>query len=169
MPKRGPIGSYGPNQALWAHVWAKNGPETPRNATGFGSARPEQEILSETLNTPWLSPFCPSRRASSACQSVVLSVPMAKTRHSGRMFGRKWPETRPNSDQRDPNRKFCLKLYTHPGGPQIATSFFFFCLSRRTSRACQSVVLSVPMAKTRHSGRMFGRKRLENGPKRHEI
>jgi hypothetical protein len=28
MPKCGAIGSYGQNQALWAHVWAKNGPET---------------------------------------------------------------------------------------------------------------------------------------------
>jgi hypothetical protein len=46
---------YGPNQALWAHIWAENGPETPENATGFGSARPEQEILSETLNTPRLA------------------------------------------------------------------------------------------------------------------
>ena len=28
MPKRGPIGSYGQNQALRAHVWAENGPKT---------------------------------------------------------------------------------------------------------------------------------------------
>jgi hypothetical protein len=39
---------------------------------------------------------------------------MAKTRHSGCMFGRKTarkrPETRPDSDQRDPNMQFCLKL-----------------------------------------------------------
>jgi hypothetical protein len=28
-------------------------------------------------------------------------------------------ETRPNSDRRDPNRKFCLKLKTHQGWPEI--------------------------------------------------
>ena len=28
MPKCGPIGSYGQNQALWAHIWAENGPKT---------------------------------------------------------------------------------------------------------------------------------------------
>jgi hypothetical protein len=28
MPKYGPIGSYGQNQAIWALVMAKNGPKT---------------------------------------------------------------------------------------------------------------------------------------------
>ena len=28
MPKCGPIGLCGQNQALWAHVWAENGPKT---------------------------------------------------------------------------------------------------------------------------------------------
>jgi hypothetical protein len=28
MPKLVPIGSYGQNQALWAHVFATNGPKT---------------------------------------------------------------------------------------------------------------------------------------------
>ena len=55
MPKCGPIGLYGQNEALQARVWAKNDPETARNATGFGSAQPEHEILSETLNTPRLT------------------------------------------------------------------------------------------------------------------
>ena len=39
MPKCGSIGSYGQNQALWAHVWAENGPKTARIATGL--ARPD--------------------------------------------------------------------------------------------------------------------------------
>ena len=46
-----------PNQALRAHIWAKNGPKTA--------------------------------------------------------------ETRPDSDQRDPNKKLCLKLKTHPGWPEM--------------------------------------------------
>jgi hypothetical protein len=55
MSKCGPIGSYGQSQALRAHVWAT----MARNATVFGSKRPEQEILCETLNTPRLTPNCP--------------------------------------------------------------------------------------------------------------
>jgi hypothetical protein len=48
-------GSYGQNQALRAHVWAKNDPKTARNATESGLARPKQEIMFETLNTPKLA------------------------------------------------------------------------------------------------------------------
>ena len=40
MPKCGAIGSCGQNQALRAHVWAKDGPKTARNATGSRLARP---------------------------------------------------------------------------------------------------------------------------------
>jgi hypothetical protein len=49
MPKRVPIGSYGQNQALQAHVWAKNGPKTsgkrsqklekPENATFVANSK----------------------------------------------------------------------------------------------------------------------------------
>jgi hypothetical protein len=52
MPKCGPIGSYGQNQALWVHVWAENGPKTASNATEFGLARPKQEIMSELFTHP---------------------------------------------------------------------------------------------------------------------
>jgi hypothetical protein len=102
MPKCGAIGSYGQNQALRAHVRAKTGPKTARTATEFGLARPKQEIMSEIIYTPGLAqnaPFAPLG-APRGCQSVVLSVHMAKPRHFGRMFGRnlarKRPVTRPN-------------------------------------------------------------------------
>ena len=105
MPKCGAIGPYGQNQALWAHVWAENGPKT--------------------AHTPRLARNAPFAHLG-ACrgrQSVVLSVHMPKTRHSGRMFGRKTarkrPVTRPN--QRDrilirvrpsyPDTKFSARVH----------------------------------------------------------
>jgi hypothetical protein len=77
----------------------------PYCVTEFGLvelARPKQEIMPETQNKPWLARNTPFAHLGvrRACQSVVLSVHMAKTRHSGRMFGRKTarkrPVTRPN-------------------------------------------------------------------------
>ena len=105
MPKCGSIGSYGQNQALWAHVWAENGPKTARTTTEFGSARPEQEIMPETQNTPRLARNAPFAHlgAPRGYQSVVLSVHMAKTRHSGRMFGRKTARKRPKCGLEDKN------------------------------------------------------------------
>jgi hypothetical protein len=84
---------------------------------------------------------------TSACQSVALSVAMAKTRHSGRMFGRKTAQKRSKHGSEDKN---LLKqeimseiIYT----PRLAqNALFFFCSSRRIHRRCQSVVLSVYMA-----------------------
>jgi hypothetical protein len=77
----------------------------------------KQEIISETVDTPRLARNAHFARlgASRGCESVVLSVHMAQTKHAGRMFGqktaRKRPVTRgPDSDQRDPNKKLCLKL-----------------------------------------------------------
>jgi hypothetical protein len=52
MPKCGVIGSYGRNQALWAHVWAKNGPKTARTATKFGLALPKQELCLKLKTHP---------------------------------------------------------------------------------------------------------------------
>ena len=100
--------------------------------------------------------------APKACQSVALSVKLTKTRHSGRMFGRKMARKRPKRGLEDKNWPkqeilsgiiFTLRLtrngpFAHLGAP----------------RACQSVVLSVHMAKTRHSGRMFGRKTARKWP-----
>jgi hypothetical protein len=76
-----------------AHVWAKDGPKTARNATEFTLARPKHEILIEIKETPMLAQNAPFNNlgAPRACQSVVLSIYMPKTRHSGRMFGRKRP------------------------------------------------------------------------------
>jgi hypothetical protein len=101
MPQGGSIGSYDQSQALWAHVWAGNGPKTARTATEVGSARPEQEITPETQNTPTLARNAPFAHlgAPRGCQSVVLSVHMAKTRHSWRMFGRKTARKRPKRDR----------------------------------------------------------------------
>jgi hypothetical protein len=91
------IGSYGQKQAPWAHVWAGNGPKTARTAIEFRLARPEQEIMSEILNTPRLARNAPLAHlgAPRGCQSVVLSVHMAQNRHSGRMFG--WETLRPEN------------------------------------------------------------------------
>ena len=105
MPKCGAIGSYAQNQALWAHVWAQNGPKTARNATEFGLARPKQEIMSEIIYTPRLAGNAPFAHvgAPRGCQSVVLSVHMAKTRHSEGMFGRKMARKRPKRGPEDKN------------------------------------------------------------------
>jgi hypothetical protein len=101
MPKCGHIGSYGENQALRAHVWAENGPKTARTTTEFRSARPEQEHLMKTLNTPRLAQNAPFAHlgAPRGCQSVILLVHIAKTRHFGRMFGRKTARKRPKRDR----------------------------------------------------------------------
>ena len=79
------------------HVWAKNGPKTAETAIGFGLARPEQEIMSEIIYAPRLAQTAPFAHlgAPRGYQSVVLSVHMAKTRHSGHMFGRKMARKRP--------------------------------------------------------------------------
>jgi hypothetical protein len=52
----------------------------------------------KTLNTPRLAQNAPFTNvgAPRGCQSVVLSVHMAQTRQSGRMFGQKTARKRPN-------------------------------------------------------------------------
>ena len=57
--------------------------------------------MSEIIYTPRLSQNAHVAHlgAPTGCQSVVLSVHMAKTRHSGRMFGRKTARKRPKRDQ----------------------------------------------------------------------
>ena len=61
----------------------------------------KQEIMPETKNTPRLARNAPLAHlgALRGCQSVVLSVHMAKIRPSGRMFGRKTAQKRPNRDR----------------------------------------------------------------------
>jgi hypothetical protein len=95
----------------------ENGPKTARTATEFRLARHEREIMSEILNTRLSARArCARARlptpprlprggrlarnapvahlgAPSGCQSVVLSVHMAKTKNSGRMFGLKTART----------------------------------------------------------------------------
>ena len=51
--------------------------------------------------------------------------------------------------------------------PRLARNTNFAQL--RAARGCESVVLSVHMPKTRHSGRIFGRKTTRKGPKRNRI
>ena len=72
----------------WARMFGRKTARERPKATGFGSARPEQESMSETQNTPRLAQNAPFAHlgAPRACQSVVLSVHMPKTRHYGPMF-----------------------------------------------------------------------------------
>ena len=91
MSKCGAIGSYCENRALRAHVWTENGPKTARTTTEFGLARPKEDMMLKTKNTPRLvrNAHFAHLGAPRRCQSVVLCVHMAKPRYSGRMFGRK--------------------------------------------------------------------------------
>jgi hypothetical protein len=162
MPKCGPIGSYCQNQAVRAHVRAGNGPKTAETWSEDKSW-PEPEVLMKIIYTPRLarnSPFA-HLGAPRGCQSVVLLVHIAKNRHSGRMFGRKTARKRPKRDQIQisaTRTRILLKIiYT----PRLARNAPFAHLG--APRGCQSVVLSVHIAKTRQSGRMVGRKRPENG------
>jgi hypothetical protein len=63
MPTFMPIGSYGQNQALRAHVWAKNGPETSGNGSKM-LAQPESATIVEKSKRTHNGPkclFCSSR------------------------------------------------------------------------------------------------------------
>ena len=66
-------------------------------ATHFGIPRKTFKIQ----NAPRLAQNAPFAHlgASRACQSVCKPVHMAKTRHSGRMFGRKTARKRPKRDR----------------------------------------------------------------------
>jgi hypothetical protein len=91
---------------------------------------------------------------------VLLSVHMAKTRHSGRIFGRKWPENGQSVGQTteiDPNRKLYMKLKTHPGWPEMP---FFSHIG--APRGCQSVLILVCMLKLGTLGACLGEKRPKN-------
>ena len=129
----------------------------------------KQEIMPETQNTPRMAQNAPFAHvgAPRGCQSVVLSVHMAKTRHSGRMSGRKTARKRPTRGSEDKNWP------KHEGKPKIiytprlAGNDPFAHVG--APRGCQSVLLSVHMAKTRHSGRIFGRKTARKRPNRDRI
>ena len=97
-------------------IWVKLGLEDQNFA--------KQEIKPKTQNTPRLAPNTNLAHvgAHRAYQSVVLSVHMAKIRHSGRMSGQKTARKRPKRGQKpkiDPNRKLSRKLKTHPGWPEM--------------------------------------------------
>jgi hypothetical protein len=77
---------------------------------------------------------------------VMLYVHMPKTMHSGRMFGRETAHNATEFRLACPNRKFCLKYIRIT--PRLARNTPFAHLD--APRACQSVVLSVHMAKTIH-------------------
>ena len=162
MPKCGAICSYGQKQALQAHVWAKNGPKTARNATEFGLARPKQDMMFKTKNTPRLRPRLARNTpfahlgAPRGCQSVLSSVHMPTTWHLGRMFGPKTARKRPKRGSEDKKRPKQEIMSENQNTPRLARHAPFAHLG--APRACQSVVRSVHTAKTRHSGRMFGRK-----------
>jgi hypothetical protein len=106
MPKCVPIGSYGQNQALAPGAClgekrsaaAKNGQQT---ITKTRKTRKRHVTLLKIQNAPMLARNAPFAHlgASRACQSVSLSVRVAKTRHSGRMFGRKTARKRPKRDR----------------------------------------------------------------------
>ena len=106
-------------------------PENGRNATGFGSARPKQEILPETQNTPWLArnTHFAHLGAARACQSVDIWVHMAKTRHSGRIFGRKTARKRPS---RVGGWAFLFLIILYP---------FYRIFARRA--ACHFIIISL--------------------------
>ena len=102
--------------------------------------------------------------APRGCQIVVLSVHMPKTRHFGRIFGRKTVRTTTEFGLARPKQEVLMKTLNTPRLPRNAP---FAHVS--APRGCQSVVLSVHMAKTRHSGRMFGRETARKRPKRDRI
>ena len=65
----------------------------------------EQEGKPKTQNTPRLAPNAHLAHvgAPRACQSMLLSVHMAKTRNSGHMSGRKMARKRPKRGSEDKN------------------------------------------------------------------
>ena len=84
----------------------------------------EQEGKSKIIYTPRLAGNAPFAHvgALTGCQSVVLSVHMAKNRHSGRMSGRKTARKRPKCGPEDknwPKQEGKSKLFTHPGWPEM--------------------------------------------------
>jgi hypothetical protein len=48
MPKCGYIGSYGQNQALQAHVWAENGPQTAETRPDSDQRDPNKNLSSRS-------------------------------------------------------------------------------------------------------------------------
>ena len=129
----------------------------------------EQEGKPKIIYTPRLAENAPFAHvgAPRGCQSVALSVHMAKTRHSGRMSGRKTARKRPKRGLEDKNWSKQEIMSEIICAPRLAQNATFAHLG--APRGCQSVVLSVHMAKTRHSGRMFGRKTARKRPKRDRI
>ena len=129
----------------------------------------EQEGKPKIIYTPRLAGNAPFAHvgAPRGCQSVVLSVHMAKTRHSGRMSGRKTARKRPKRGSEDknwPKQEGKPKIiYT----PRLAGNAPFAHVG--APRGCQIVLLSVHMAKTRHSGRMSGPKTARKRPNRDRI
>jgi hypothetical protein len=127
---------------------------------------PEQEIIFEIFNTFRLARnahfahLCAPRR----CQSVVLSVHMAKTRHSGRMFGQKTARDATGFRLARPEQEIMSKDFNTPRLDRNA-----HCADLGAPSGCQSVVLLVHMAKTRYVGRMFGQKIARKRPKRDQI
>jgi hypothetical protein len=101
----------------------------------------EHEGNPKIIYTPRLAGNAPFAHvgAHRGCQSVVLSGHMAKTRHSGRMFGRKTARKRPkrgSEDQNWPNQEGQPKsIYT----PRLAGNAPFAHVG--APRGCQSVVL----------------------------
>ena len=100
MPKRCPIGSCGQNQALRAHVWAGTARKRPKRGSE-DKKWPKQEGKPKIIYTPRLADNAPFAHvgAPRGGQSVLLYVHMTKTRHSGRMSGRKTARKRPKRDR----------------------------------------------------------------------
>ena len=103
--------------------------------------------------------------APKACQTVVISVAMAETRHCGRMFGQKnGPKTAHTATGFELARPKQEIMSEIKNTPRLARNAHVAHLG--APRGYQSVVVSVHMAKTRHSGRMFERKTARKRPKR---
>jgi hypothetical protein len=125
--------------------------------------------MPKTQKTTWLARNAPFAHlgAPRGCQSVVLSVHFLKTRHSGRMFGQKTARKRPKHGPEDKNWPEQEIMPETQNTQWLARNAPFAYLG--APRGCQSVVLSVHFLKTRHSGRMFGRKMARKRPNRDRI
>jgi hypothetical protein len=131
-----PIGSYGQNQALRAHVWAKNGPET----SGKGSkklAKPENATIvgkSKRTQAGPKRPFRPTRRTYGMPKLVPIGSygkNQALRAHLWAVNGPKTAEVRPDSVYRDR-----IGIRTRPSYPDTETRrstavYLFFRFSRK--------------------------------------
>ena len=124
------------------------------------------EIMSETQNTP-----TPARNAHFShlgaprgCQGVVILVHMAKTRHSGRMFGWKMARTTTGFRLARPERETMSEIQNTLKLAQNPLLLIYVLLGH-----AKAWFYRVHMAKTRQSGRMFGRKTARKRPKRARI